>query len=145
LAASITGILCFTAEALKGLMTLQSFVRAIKVAPERVAETLKQLETLSRMLTEVDGLAKHLNVHPEDSDGLKSGIRGLEEAVQSCFTEIQAWKDDFGKVKLGNANAVKAFLKRVKFAADKDKLGELQRKIDGQRHSLSLNLSIFGR
>src|SRR4051812_43380300 len=92
-AASFTGILAFTGQAIEGIIVLRAFFKDVSLAPRRTGELLENLERLSETLLDIkeliDALAEKSSEKLNAGAGFNTTI--LRGHLKACAEDVASW------------------------------------------------------
>ncbi|PMD34397.1 hypothetical protein L207DRAFT_570988 [Hyaloscypha variabilis F] len=149
LVSSLVGIAAFTGQALDGIIKLRSFFKDLTGAEQTTSDLVDELESFITTLTDIKQLvATSKNVsdaraNPEAMTSL--GISSLTTSLASCVEDVTAWVEVIKNADPSTATGIRAFLRKMKVAADKRGFQDIARKILGHRQRIGVGLSTLGR
>lgn len=146
-AASVTGILGFAGQAIDGIIQLRAFFRDITLAPRRTEDLLKDMESLTDTLADIQRLVATLERIPEDM--LKSGAALntaiLKSHLKGCADDIATWVKVTENADPRSEKGLKAFFRKVKIATNKSGFEEFGKKLSSHQQRIGISLSVLGR
>lgn len=153
-AASITGILAFAGQSLKGLGILIEFIQDSKDAPDKIKAAVRDFEDLLSVLETIQVVVGRLQDEPTTTSEAAGQIDKtttlpndelismLYRTVQGCRDEIIKWSRKVLKSDVQMGSIFTVAFKRMKFAVvGKNDFNDLWRSMWSQRQVLTLLLT----
>ncbi|KAN0114490.1 hypothetical protein V8E51_004034 [Hyaloscypha variabilis] len=149
LVSSLIGIAAFSSQALDGIIKLRAFFKDLTGAEQTTSDLVDELESLVTTLRGVKQLVANFedfsDARVEQEAMTSLGLSSLTLNLTYCVEDITTWVGVIKNVDPSSATGIRAFLKKMKVAADKRGFQEIVRKISGHRQRLGVGLSILGR
>jgi len=149
LVSSLIGIAAFSGQALDGIIKLRAFFKDLTGAEQTTSDLVDELESLVATLRGVKQLVANFedfsDARVEQEAMTSLGLSSLTLNLTYCVEDITTWVGVIKNADPSSATGIRAFLKKMKVAADKRGFQEIVRKISGHRQRLGVGLSILGR
>jgi len=147
LVSSLAGIAAFTGQALDGIIKLRAFWKDVAGAETTSLELVNELENLTATLTDIKQLVASLDDVSDDRADPEAmiGLSSLTTNLTCCLEDVVTWVRVVKNADPSSATGIRAFLKKMKVAADKSGIQEISRKVSSHQKRLGLSLSVLGR
>jgi hypothetical protein len=143
--ATVTGILAFAGQALKGVLALKSLAESVRNAPKDMEIIIGDIDSLLQVLEASRNIISSYDTTLRFDPRLQKSLVQLGDIIQSCGKEAVAWRDHEALRYHGARRGWKMLLSLTLHEGHKDSLAQLSRRISAQTDKLSLGHSLLGR
>ena len=142
-ASSIVGILSLVGQSIDGITKLRKFFLDVCHGSEAIDRFLKQINSLLRILQDVDQTVA--SVPKEKEISLDLNLCSLQAQLKECISDVFMWLRLARDLRPAPGQGGKSWLKKYCCAVNKTCVKDLRQELDRHREALAISLSVLGR
>lgn len=141
--ASVVGILAFTGQATKGLLTLKQLLTNVRGADETVRDLLEAIRLLRITINDVENVGRIIEKLPRQDFHEKALLNSgaLMYQTKACVQEMSKWIKIVRDCDPRTQKGFKAILRKLQVATEKDSLHGIQTAILAHQQRIGIGLS----